>query len=297
MEINSFTKNLLFTTVRILARGPQGESSGTGFLYAAAKYGSSSMVPVLVTNKHVVADATECTIFFIQSANDSPALKEDSVAYRFAINQDGPWVGHPRPDVDVTVMALGPCFSDMQKAGVEPYVKVIPPDSGPRPDSLDQIDAAVSIVFVGYPNGLYDTVNKTPILRRGMTASPIHLDWNGEPQFLIDASVFPGSSGSPVFLEPSPFNSVSGSLSIGVKNPLFIGVVAAVYQRQIDGAIIFANKVPRVAMSDAINLGIVYKWTAIEEAVDALCTKLGISRAQLDEAPEPEAQITKASEL
>jgi hypothetical protein len=46
--------------------------------------------------------------------------------------------------------------------------------------------------------------------RRGMTATPPQLDYCGRPTFLIDASVFGGSSGSPVFLDithargPSP---------------------------------------------------------------------------------------------
>ena len=39
-----------------------------------------------------------------------------------------------------------------------------------------------------------------PILRRGTTATPIALNFEGRPEFLIDAAVYPGSSGSPVFV-------------------------------------------------------------------------------------------------
>ena len=55
------------------------------------------------------------------------------------------------------------------------------------------------IVFIGYPSGLRDEHNSTPLIRRGITASPIWNDFGNDPIFLIDAGVYPGSSGSPVF--------------------------------------------------------------------------------------------------
>ncbi|WP_435272817.1 trypsin-like serine peptidase [Streptomyces parvulus] len=291
-EINTFSKNILFTTVRIHCEGPQGGSDGTAFIYAIDD-DMKRMTPVLVTNKHVIAGAKECTIHFVQGQKNMPALSEDAIAYRFPSRPEGPWVGHPSTDVDVAVMPLGPCLNEMEKVGVSPFVRVIPPNAAPRPDDLDAIDASANVIFVGYPNGLYDAVNKTPILRRGITASPIHLDWQGQPQFLIDASVFPGSSGSPVFLEPNPF--ANGGISVGGPEsaPQFVGVVAAVYQRKVNGEIVFTGKAPRVEVFDPINLGIVYKWTAIEQTIDAMCAKLGIERKQLNSAPEPWAQIVK----
>jgi V8-like Glu-specific endopeptidase len=69
----------------------------------------------------------------------------------------------------------------------------------PFPSTSDDLDAIERIIFVGYPNGMYDRKNYTPILRQGITATPFHLDYDGLPAFLIDASVFPGSSGSPVY--------------------------------------------------------------------------------------------------
>ncbi len=56
------------------------------------------------------------------------------------------------------------------------------------------------IVMPGYPSGIWDEKNDMPVLRRGVTATHPHLDWNGRPEFLVDAACFPGSSGFPVFL-------------------------------------------------------------------------------------------------
>jgi hypothetical protein len=54
--------------------------------------------------------------------------------------------------------------------------------------------------MVGYPISLWDSVNNLPLLRRGITATHPKIDYRGKPEFLIDAAVFPGSSGSPVYL-------------------------------------------------------------------------------------------------
>lgn len=60
------------------------------------------------------------------------------------------------------------------------------------------------VTFIGYPNGLYEFTSLLPIVRQGYAATAMHIDHGGKPTFLIDAFVFPGSSGSPVFLVPRP---------------------------------------------------------------------------------------------
>lgn len=66
-------------------------------------------------------------------------------------------------------------------------------------DLLNKIDLLDDIFFIGYPSGLIDKQNLTPLLRRCGFSSIYSQDFNGEPTFIIDGSVFPGSSGSPVF--------------------------------------------------------------------------------------------------
>lgn len=66
-------------------------------------------------------------------------------------------------------------------------------------DYLNDIDLLDDIFFIGYPSGLIDTQNLTPLMRRCSFSSIYSEDFSGEPVFIIDGSVFPGSSGSPVF--------------------------------------------------------------------------------------------------
>jgi hypothetical protein len=72
------------------------------------------------------------------------------------------------------------------------------------------------VTFIGYPNGIWDSKNLLPVVMRGTTASPIEVDFEGTPRFLIDASVFGGSSGSPVFiLNQGTYSMKDGGVAVG----------------------------------------------------------------------------------
>ena len=92
-------------------------------------------------------------------------------------------------------------------------------------EQLKDLSAIEEIIFVGYPDSLRDEVNMTPITRRGITSTPLDQDFNGEPVFLIDASVFGGSSGSPVFILNQGSYTTPKALKVGTRI-IFLGIVA-----------------------------------------------------------------------
>ncbi len=59
------------------------------------------------------------------------------------------------------------------------------------------------VLVAGYPSGLADQTNCFPIVKSGVLASKWGMNWEGEPRFLIDAQLFPGSSGSVVLSQPT----------------------------------------------------------------------------------------------
>ncbi len=44
--------------------------------------------------------------------------------------------------------------------------------------------------MIGYPNGIWDEANNMPIIRRGITATHPNFNYNGKPEFMIDAACF-----------------------------------------------------------------------------------------------------------
>lgn len=294
MRVDTPMKELLFTTVHIRVETSNGVVEGTGFIYNAARGDAST--PVLITNKHVIAGATKGIIRLIGRTGDEPDLGNPiEVAYDDFLAL---WQGHPSSDVDVAAMFLGPTVNQATSAGRPPFFKMAAPGLCPSDAVVRQLDVVETVTFIGYPSGLYDHVNHTPIVRQGTTATPIELNWNGSPAFLIDGSVFPGSSGSPVFLLQQGIVRSGTSLSIGGAPRLFLlGIIAAVYLQKETGQIVVAAQTPQVQFNQMIDLGLVYKWTAIEETVDALCAANGVDRGTVSElqppqAPQPPAEVT-----
>ncbi|MFJ2960184.1 trypsin-like peptidase domain-containing protein [Streptomyces sp. NPDC087270] len=261
MKVDTTAKELLFSTVRIVNQGHRGTSVGTGFLMTK-QVDENRHAPLLVTNKHVLEGAVRLTIGAIAKdpLTGDPRLGQ---AENFVL-VNPQWVGHPDPDVDVAVMGMVPLFQASERL----FFKSIPTTL--MPSSSDDLffDAIEEITFIGYPNGQQDPAHLTPIVRRGTTVTPLELPFAGKPSFLVDGSVFGGSSGSPVFLlNEGVFRTGPLSTQIGNRTVL-IGVVAATLVRNQDHPIVVGHG-PHIKIAQELNLGVVYSWHAIEQTIDA----------------------------
>lgn len=285
MIINTLMKQLLFCTVRIETEGPAGQGSGTGFIYN--QQGKDVGLPLLVTNKHVVKDATRARVRFtrLNASGDGPDLNSTPVE---VVYQGVQWTGHPDPDIDIAILPLAQTFAVLQMQNHQIFFKSVGPELCPSKSVLEDFDAVEPVTFIGYPSGLYDSAHNTPIVRQGSTATPIELDYEGKPVFLVDASVFPGSSGSPVFIAQEGSYRSKVGLVVGSRL-YFLGVIAAVHQQATIGQIVQVTT-QAVVTPQMIDLGIVFKWSTIDETLDQLCKEQGIDRSALNAAsPEPEA--------
>lgn len=265
MDINSTTKKLLFNTLRVdtvLEDGSEG--SGTAFVVGHAHArGSHTFV---VTNRHLVEGVRRGGLVFTQKRNGQPLLGQ-----RFQLDIDDfaqAWFMHPDPSVDLAIIPMRPLEQAARSQGVELYYHGIGSHLVPDEAATRALDALEEVLFVGYPSGVWDQVNLMPILRRGTTATPMALDFEGRAEFLIDAAVYPGSSGSPVFVYlPDTLRPIQ---SAG-KKFLFAGVVAAVFFRQeanhLVAAPVPANTRSMVMGSEMIDLGLVIKSQAVVDLI------------------------------
>lgn len=149
----------------------------------------------------------------------------------------------------------------------------------PTVDQLAQLDAIESVTFIGYPNGIWDSANLMPVARRGTTASPIAVDFEGTPRFVIDASVFGGSSGSPVFILNQGMYTDKRGNTVVASRVLFVGVVAAVFFRtelnQIVAVPVPTQTQPMAQQREMIDLGIVFKARTVVETIEAFIRSRG----------------------
>ena len=120
---------------------------------------------------------------------------------------------------------LAGTFNDFQNRNIEIFFRTVDQNIVPTKEQEDKLSAIENITFIGYPSGLYDEKNKISIIRQGITATPIWNDFKGEEVFLIDAGVFPGSSGSPVFIYNQGTYPVKDGIALGSRL-IFVGVLS-----------------------------------------------------------------------
>lgn len=294
MKVQTLAGQLLFSTVRIEASGPNKGSVGTGFVFAY-EYDPEDVEPVyfMVTNKHVIEDAEEGSFVFIENDGTQNPLLGQGIKVPVKRFKDV-WYGHPDPDVDIAVSPIRSLINirvkdgDPATIGDRTFVAPIRSSHIPTPSKIEQnYDAIEEVFFIGYPDGLYDEENLTPIVRRGVTATPLQIDYEGKPTFLIDASVFPGSSGSPVFAGTSTVRADRNDNLVLVASRLaFLGVIAECLEIQETGQVEWKpiptgkknKKVPTYTTSQALNLGIVYKSHTVLETVEDYLQKYGASQ-------------------
>ncbi|MBU0478030.1 serine protease [bacterium] len=280
MEVESMAEQLFFITVRIETEcidkdGKIVNDVGTGFIVSYKWSDKEGLF--LVTNKHVVKNAQKAKFFFIQSDGKCPILGK---AYNIKLdNIQKMWYGHPNDKIDVTVMPLAVIISETQKRNWKIFFRTVSKDLLPTSEQENDLDAIEEVVFVGYPSGIYDSVNFLPVIRRGMTATPVKINYSGLPQFLIDAAVFPGSSGSPVFIfNKGSYSPRKGGLVVGSRL-IFLGLISETYLRKEEGKWDFVDiptrLTPVVKTQQMVDLGIVIKAATVFETIEAFLKSKG----------------------
>ena len=283
MQPDTFLKQLLFSTVRIVADtdDPKKKSIGTGFL-VHKKIDEKTQQIFLVTNKHVIAKAdntgkiigkfTKAYFSFVKNENNNPKLG-DSVVINTE-NLTDMFLQHPDENVDLAICNISELYNQLNQNKQNIFIKTIPIEMIPK--ESENFDAIEDVLFVGYPNGIFDMKNHLPIMRRGITASPYNVDFNGGKKFVIDAQVFPGSSGNPVFIKEQ--NLRNGTLRLGVENYFFVGVISKIFHRDETGDLIesiapTSPSTSSVSFKQMIGLGICEKSNQILELIELINKK------------------------
>lgn len=271
--VETIADQLFYTTVFIETYTVSTHGSGTGFIINYPGE-NGQVTPVLITNKHVLDGASSAAFTMVQAGSDGQPMNH---ATRMHVPdfQARTWMGHPDAGVDVAALFLAEVLRTMAENDAPAFYRAFSPDQLATQEQVELLDSLEQITMIGYPNGLFDQLSRLPIARRGQTATPIFNDYNRLPAFLIDASVFPGSSGSPVVLfDRGTFTTRDGMTQVGSRLAL-LGVVAAVHTRRVDGVVQMVDA-GVASFDDVIDLGIVFKASAVQETVFALFESRGL---------------------
>jgi hypothetical protein len=223
MNINTVSTQLLYTTFPIWAERDNGQfSSGTGFIYNhPVDIEKNSYIPLLMTNYHVIKDAKKIFTEFVRREDGKPLIGNK---IRIELNAKLFKENHDSIN-DLAAHPIAPIVNSLTKANFNVFYRSIDTKLIPTDEVINKLSAIEEILFIGYPSGLYDQKNSYPIVRKGITATPIWNNFDGKQKFLIDAGVYPGSSGSPVFIYNQGSYATEEGITIGTRL-IFLGILS-----------------------------------------------------------------------
>lgn len=172
---------------------------------------------------------------------------------------------HPDPDVDVAVVFLNVNF--LQEQGLRLQVFVNDSHTLTRQQLNEQgITEGDGVFVLGFPMGMVGGEQSVVTARTGCVARIRDFSAGTTVEFLVDAQVFPGNSGSPVVLRPEAM-SIVGTQSHNASS--LVGIVKSCVPYQ-DVAISAQTGRPRVIFEENTGLAAVHGVDAINETISAL---------------------------
>ena len=188
--------DIRYCTTKLTVETTDGDLNiGTGFFF---DFNNPPNNPLLITNKHVVEDWKTISLRLNKADAQKKPLLGDTIEITLENKPGVKWLEHP--DTDLCAILVRPKFDLILFQGQQFFFRILNTQHLPAEWEKEYIGPIEKVLMIGYPDGLEDTVHNLPLVRKGITATDFQLDYNGKKEFVIDAPIFSGSSGSPVFL-------------------------------------------------------------------------------------------------
>lgn len=252
-------------------------STGTGFFYNF-NYPNDTVIPVILTNKHVIENCNSIEIILSRNDYFTSANKVVEKATFILEDIQNRVTDHPDKDIDLCAIIITDMLEDHEKSSTEIEIEFLNDANLPNVDELENLKFVEEVIMIGYPNGISDSHNNFPVFRKGITATHPAINFNGTPHFLIDMTIIPGSSGSPVFLyNETGFTNKTGEFIIGGGRLMFLGVNKAVFVSDNYGEIKEIQEPTKLVSHSriGINLGIIISSLEINKIRKEFDKKLG----------------------
>lgn len=176
------------------------QEMATGFIYGVSVGKSGGFDTFLVTAKHVLVDKERNPLSKIKiriNPVENSAAREVTVE----LFQDDQQIWTENGLVDVAVMRIN--LNQLTREGLMFSMNYLDEHLYSL-KSLEEegVSEGDAIFTIGFPSGLGESERVYPLVRTGTIARIRDLYEEKVDSFIIDATVYPGASGSPVFYKP-----------------------------------------------------------------------------------------------
>jgi len=171
----------------------------------------------LVTNRHVFEGERHVDLRFNTKDGKTKIFKQEL----FFPNNEPRWLAHRNKKVDLALLNVSPVI--LNENAIE-YVFISEENFAHlRNFAKIGINVGDAVFILGFPLGLSGNIQNHSCAKWGIVSRFDKEIIKDSKAFLIDSSVFPGNSGGPVILRPTP-NFLNGTTA--VQTALLVGVIS-----------------------------------------------------------------------
>lgn len=221
--------------------------NGTGFLIQVDD------VFYVATAKHVVERDCQQMLIFLNNKNFGINLK----SIQEIINRGLCWKKHGDNSVDIALLPFP--LNPLDNAKFVPnniFIK-----------NILEIQELIDLFFLSYQPGINEVKNEksiNPIIRKGVISRINH-----NKTFFMDGFAFPGNSGSPVFLLPTPVRIEGNSLQIGGTVEIKLAGVIGAYVPYKDEAVSRQTGEVRAVFTENTGIALVHSTALLQEIIES----------------------------
>lgn len=272
--MSKFDNLLPHFTVRLVVFN-KGEviSRGTGFYYFFEETFTDGQGNVnddgsatlgIVTNKHVIENADEIEFHYSYSLEGIKGYYNDKI--KIKLDEDSV-INHPDSNIDLSVIMAKKLVEIVREKNQLFYFMGVTKAIRISEEELSSMETIQNLIMVGYPNGIWDEINNLPIMRQGVNATPLYQDYMGSPMFAVDIAVYPGSSGSPVFIYDKGTYLKNNEIKFGNRYK-FVGIIS-------QGPMNVTNINEEVAVREMLHIGFAIKASELDVFEDLISKHYG----------------------
>lgn len=178
-----------------------GYSTGFFFLLDTRK----GKVPSIITTRSAVQSAQSLSFFFLEA--DTAGLPLYGKQRQITIaRRDLPILFHPEGNVDLALIPINPVLDGLARQKIRISYHSLDESIIPSVAVMNTLNVTEDLMMIGHPSGIRPEFNGVPFIKKGVSTTPIFLDYRQQKEFLADIPVYDGAAGAPVILYQINYN-------------------------------------------------------------------------------------------